>query len=295
MLTGVCKMLKDQGFRVVVGFNFEHASAKMSFKSTGGEVIQGILQRMKAEASSQPGQPRGLGRTFQRSASDPVMAMSGKVVVLACKGADVVCKEFHWHQPPFSLPDGSTGSLAAALARMPIRAAHREDWCTLGAVSDCVIGMCCQDKASNNMAFINHVRSVVSELDSHMLFDEKWCGLHNCNNMKVTSKDMCELCAKYYSLSALMKTGSYMRSTVVRLHSWISAELVRETSVGASSEVVAANRSIVEALYDLGAQYHARGQAGGSKSTRSNLWYDLEELLELDRSGWISPKLICFC
>lgn len=233
---------------------------------------------------------------FQNAKGESVLSMSGQVIILAARGSDqAVRREFHWCYPPLVLPDGGTESLAAGLSRMPVRVSVEDDWLTLSRYADSVIGLSCQDRASANVCFSGQVRSLVaSTLPAGCLYEEEWCGLHNVNNMKVSSSDLCRMTAKYYSLAALMKAGPYVSAAACRIAAFVEDRLVRHPGATPSAATVALNRRLCDAIYDLESPHHLRKTKGGDVA-KSTLLRDIEELLTLDCSPWSSTELVCYC
>ena len=229
---------------------------------------------------------------FQHSMCDSILSVSGKVVLRASRGDSLDRREFHWNLPPLALPDGTTASVAAALRRMPIRIDSAEGMQALAQHATAVVGMGCMDRAATNVSFASHVRAVVDELPSNVLYDDEWCDLHSCNNMKVASKDLCAMTAKYYTMATLMKANSYAAGAISRLDAYVSDKLVRHCGVRPDPELAAKNRAIVHALYDFDAPHHRRiGKDGVIR--HSELWHDLQDLLALDTSDWRAKDLIC--
>ena len=160
--------------------------------------------------------------------------------------------------------------------------------------SAAVLGSCCMDKASGNAAYVAQARALVNDLPERCLLEEEWCGLHCCNNMKIGSKDLCKLTAKYYSLSALMKAGSYVSGALHRLIAYVDDKLVRLIGVKPDSDVVAKNKRIVSALFDTEAPYHYSKAPDGTVRS-SNLIHELADMCALDTGSWHDDVLICHC
>jgi hypothetical protein len=242
VLCSMVKCLRDNGFTVIVGLNYEQDAAKMTLKSSrhGAQLSGRCSQRIKElDEMYKEQKRRSRSSHFQHSMCDSILTVSGKVLLMALKGGAVHRREFHWSLPPLAMPDGTTASIAAALSRMPIRIDSADDLQALAQHADAVIGMGCMDKASPNVSYSSHVRGVVDELPSNILYDDEWCDLHNCNNMKVASKDLCAMTAKYYTMATVMKSNSYAAGAIARLDAYVSDKLVRHCGLRPDTAVVA--------------------------------------------------------
>lgn len=287
--------LSSKGLLVVCGFNYEQDSTKMTLKASGGELLGKLMEMLRtAEALVPSREDVAQPMAFQHSVVESMLAMSGKVIVAAMGEGPLDVKAFHWHHPPLALPDGTTASLGAALWRMPLRPSVLDDWTALCACSNAVVGLACQDKASTNVSHNSLVRDVVAGAPISALFEEEWCGLHNANNLKVSSSDLCKLCAKMYSMSSVMKFGGYISGVITRLYGFVDRHLVRYVGLLPNAQDEATNRKIVDAIFALDSPHHIRQNSKG-EFAKSSLLRDLEELLSIDRGSWREGNLICHC
>lgn len=177
---------------------------------------------------------------------------------------------------------------------MPLPIDQQQCWQQLAATADAVIATSCQDRASSNIAFSGRIAQLVDGLEeSNAFYDEEWCQLHSTNNLKMSSKDMCRLCSRYFNISSLFKSTSYIEGALHRLDDWIKRNLVRHVRMEPNAQEVATNRSVVDALFDLNAAHHYKKTAEGI--VKSNLLGDLDEMLSLDCGSWRKQRIVCYC
>ncbi len=297
-LCRVIKQLADDNFVVVVGVSYEQDAAKMSLKASqqNSQLSKRLDQRMKQLAEMHLSVKAMRCSHFQNTVTESLLSVSGSIIVGAGLPTDeATFRYFHWSLPPLVLPDGTTAALAAALRRMPVRVDVKDDWQSLAQYSSAVLGMSCMDRAAPNIAFAARVRQTVTDLENPVVMnDEEWCELHNCNNLKVGNPDLCKMASKHYSLSSLMKAGSYATGAMRRLHDYVKDKLVRLPGTKPAESTVAANTSIINALYDLAAPHHTRVSKTG-EVLYSQLYRDLQELLTTDTGCWRSTRIVCHC
>ena len=233
VLCHAAKALKDLGYTVFLGFNYEHDAAKMTMKCVTGLLADSIEKHVIAlEERAMKERHRGQKRHFQAARTHTIVNMGGQVILRAFDGIGSSQRNFHWVSPPLALSADNTAAVATYLAKMPIRVDQSDDLKELSNVADVVLCSGCQDKAGVNVAFTSHVKEVFQDLPTNCLVEDEWCQLHSTNNLKVGSKDVCALSAKYYSLAALMKSNDYMIGGIRRLAAWVEDVLVRHEMLG---------------------------------------------------------------
>lgn len=104
---------------------------------------------------------------------------------------------------------------------------------------------------------------------------------------------MCSLTARFYNRSATMKVSSYVSGAARRLVEWVEKNLIRHTRMAPDLGVVAENRRIVDAVFELGAAHHYKQTPAGLQKSR--LISELADMLELDCGSWRSGRPVCFC
>lgn len=297
LVLSFCKALRESGAQVILGFNSEWDETKMSFKSLAGVLTKSVAQRMSELGSARDlaAQAR-LRRNFQHSSSEQIMHFSGGISIVAITPEQCHTTDFHWHHPPLSLAHTSCQWIAAALEHMPLSVLRDNECRELATHTDAIVVSTCADKASSNVAYTKLLYSAADSLPSHLYYDAEWCNLHNINNLKVASRDICKLTSKLFSVSTLLKVSGYTNGAVGRIASFVDAKLVRHTGLEAPATIVAENRAFADMYFDLSADRHFRARASGER-VPSTFLQNISAVLALDNGDMRSLSAIdhyCF-
>lgn len=273
----MCAHFKGRGFRCIVGYVHEWDETKQWLRSL-------VPAQHKSHRMEQL-----LSKTclrFQQMASGDILVQRGKILVHIFDefGSDDVLKvTLPWSHPPIAMSSKSAGFILDALSKgMPFDLQDADTTAKLLSSVDMAIGIVSADKASPNVSAIGSLRSLAAECGGRYLWDERFCELHNLNNLKASNQDYKWMVKQLYTLAQLMRNNDYVAGAVQRVRQAIGVRLRWHAHGEADPAVKVQNRHMLDQIFGWSAAAARPPLRGGGKAKKDTLTEDLESLLQFE-------------
>ena len=160
---------------------------------------------------------------------------------------------------------------------------------------DTMVGVLCSDKASSNVSAMCSMRSSTVHHPPKWMLDERFCELHNLNNLKFMSDEYKRLVGRFFGLANLMRCSDYVCKAIKRIETFVEAKLQFLPDQRPDPACAARNRALADAIFDLSAEHHARRNKKGYIIDKSSLTTDLGRLLQLEAGDFHSDRIEHCC
>lgn len=203
--------------------------------------------------------------------------------------------------PPLEVPGKSAADLrqvmlASAAWNGPICLEDRASMHNLAASVDSAILTFWPDGASPNLRWLKHVCAVTlrDEWPAGLLVDpQELCMIHQAHRIKVSCLEAQSMVGLLYCFSKLARSGAVYKDFTDQICEFVDSRLDIVVGAPPPAAATARSRRIFDLIYDLDGEHHSRGKDGARKS---QLWHDVQALLELDNSGFSdTDRIVHYC
>ncbi|CAK0867597.1 unnamed protein product [Prorocentrum cordatum] len=262
---------KANNLNVVIGWMHEWDETKQWLKSLTNQPGRNKTRSdaLAALAALTPAR-------FQQQSSGDIIAQSGRLLVKVFHPEDgeVIALDVPWRYPPMNIAGKGHDYALAALAKGMAINMQNDDihvlsgkprQCAIGARMFWVVAQFSRAASSNVAAMSVTRRRVEDTLPSRFPWDEEFCELHNCNNLKAENAEYVRMASTFYGLSNLMRSSDNVITCVRLLDAFIRTRLVfNPAGQEVGPDVKDMNLALASSLFDLDARHHLRRDKEGA-------------------------------